>query len=192
MSASRAGGILTTAAFLSDLDLVRNDTRKHSVRSAATAGGAGLRAAAVRLLNDLLASELIWLMRYRRRYLLCSGKPEVGSACAGEEIAPADRLARRIVELGGEPDLDPHHLLSRSRARYAARGSVRAMIREDLLGERIVMESYAEVIRFLGDGDPSTREMLEENLFREARRAGELSDLLRELEGQESLIHAGC
>jgi bacterioferritin len=181
---------LTTAAFLSDLDLVRSDTRKHSVRSVTTAGGAGRRAAAVRLLNDLLASELIWLMRYRRRYPLCSGKPEVGGA--GEEIAPADRLARRIVELGGEPDLDPYHLLSRSRARYAARGSVRAMIREDLLGERIVMESYAEVIRFLGDGDPSTREMLEENLVRETTRAEQLSDLLRELEGQESLIHAGC
>jgi bacterioferritin len=185
MSASLAGGIVTTAAFLSDLDLVRSDTRKHSARSATTAGGAGRRAAAVRLLNDLLASELIWLMRYRRRYLLRGGKPEVASAHAGQEVAPADRLARRIVELGGEPDLDPHHLLSRSRARYAARGSVRAMIREDLLGERIVMETYAEVIRFLGDGDPSTREMLEENLFREATRAGQLSELLRQLEGHD-------
>lgn len=175
---------MTTAPFLSDLTRVRGRTRKHSAEGAAAAGGGERRDTVLRLLNDILASELIWLMRYRRRYFLWRGKPEISDEGASKELTPADRLARRIVELGGEPDLDPDHLLSRSRADYASRGSVADRIREDLQAERIVIESYAEVIGYLGAGDPSTREMLETNLSRESARAAQLSQILRDLEMQ--------
>ncbi len=123
-------------------------------------------------------------MRYRRRYLLSGGKSVIADGRAGEEPTPADRLARRIVELGGEPDLDPDQLLSRNPADYASRGSVDERIREDLRAERIVIESYTEVIRYLGAADPPTRAMLETNLKRERARAAHLSQILRDLDDQ--------
>lgn len=176
---------VTTAPFLRDLTKVRVRMRQHSAEGAAAAGEAARRDAVLRLLNDLLASELIWLMRYRRRYLLLRGKLGSREVRDHEEsTTPTDRLARRIVELGGRPDLDPDHLLSRSRADYAARGSVADMIREDLRAERIVIESYAEVIGYLGSTDPTTREILEENLSRERARAAELTQILLDLERQ--------
>ena len=172
---------MTTAPFLSDLTRVRGRTQRHLAEGAASAGGARDRNTVVRLLNDILASELMWLMRYRRRYLLSGGLPEISEGRVVAEPTPADRLVRRIVELGGEPDLDPDHLLSRCLADYAARGSVAEMIREDLRAERIVIASYVEVIGYVGDSDPSTREVLEANLDRESMRAAQLSQILREL-----------
>jgi bacterioferritin len=166
-----------TAAFLRDLTRVRARTRKHvHDRGSDAADGATV----VALLNDILASELIWLMRYRRRYLLWARQAE----SAGDEPTPADRVARRIVELGGRPDLDPDRLLSRTRSDYAARGSVGDRIREDLRAERIVIESYAEVIDYVGDSDASTREMLEENLRHERTRVAQLSEILRDVDAQ--------
>jgi bacterioferritin len=169
-----------TAPFLSDLTKVRARTREHAAAGAVDA--AQDPATVLRLLNDVLASELIWLMRYRRRYLLSGSQPEVAAGRASEGLSPADRLARRIVELGGRPDLDPDRLLSGNRSNYAARGSVDEMIREDLCAERIVIESYAEVIDYVGASDPSTRQVLEGNLGRERARAAQLSRLLRDLE----------
>jgi bacterioferritin len=171
-------------SFLSDLTRVRSRARRHS------AGGGDFDAATTRhdtvllLLNDILASELLWLMRYRRRYLLWGKEPTVAEGRRAGEARPttADRLAQRIVELGGYPDFDPDHLLSRNLSDFASRGSVRDMIREDLEAERIVIESYAEVIDYIGDADPSTREMLETNLSRERARAAQLSSILRDVE----------
>lgn len=181
---------MTTAPFLSDLAKIRGRTRRHSVEGAAAADAAARRATVVQLLNDILASELIWLMRYRRRYLLWGGLHEVSDERARAEPTPADRLVRRIVELGGEPDLDPADLLSRNRADYASHGSVGDRIREDLRAERIVIESYAEVIDFLGAADPPTRVMLEANLGSERARAAQLAEILRDVEA-ESLDRVG-
>lgn len=175
---------MTTASFLSDLTRARGRTREHAADGAGVAGGARHRGTVLQLLNDLLASELIWLMRYRRQYLLWGGKLEVAEECPESEPTPADRLARRIRELGGEPNLDPDHLLERSRAAYASRGSVADMIREDLRAERLVIESYTDVIRYLGHSDPPTREMLEASLVRERMRAAQLAKILRELATQ--------
>ena len=175
---------MTTASFLGDLTRVRSHTREHSAEGMAAIGSAAHRETVLTLLNDVLASELIWLMRYRRRYLLWGGKPEVSDERANGETTPADRLARRIVELGGEPDLDPDRLLSRTRADYASRGSVVDMIREDLRAERIMIESYAEVIGYLGTADPSTRAMLEANLGHERARAAQLAKILRDIQTQ--------
>jgi bacterioferritin len=173
---------VTTAPFLRDLTRVRSRARKHSAEGAAD--GAGRRDTIVHLLNDILAGELIWLMRYRRSYLLLGGRAEISEQHRSDAPTPADRLARRIVELGGEPDLDPDHLLSKSRADYASRGSVSDRIREDLRAEHIVIESYGEVIGYLGDADSTTREMLEANLSRENARVAQLSQILRDLEMQ--------
>ncbi len=173
---------MTTAPFLADLARVCRRTRVHSADAAGTPGGAARRDVVVQLLNDLLASELIWLLRYRRRFLMWGRKPELSGELGTEEQTPADRLAQRIVELGGEPDFDPDQLLSRSRADYASRGSVSELIREDLRAELIVIGSYAEVIGYLGEADPTTRKMLEVNLGRERARAAHLTQILRDLE----------
>lgn len=173
---------MATAPFLSDLVKVRDRTRRHLAEGSAAAGVPRSRSKVLRLLNDILASELMWLMRYRRRYLLSSGQPRIAEERERREPSPADGLVRRIVQLGGEPDLDPDHLLSRSLGDYASRGSVADMIREDLRAERIVIESYAEVIGYIGDSDPPTREVLETNLDRESTRAEQLSQLLRDLD----------
>ena len=170
---------MTSAPFLADLARVRGSTCQHLVEAAKAHGETARRDTLLRLLNDLLANELIWLMRYRRRSLL-SPPGEVPS----EECSPADALARRIVQLGGEPDLDPHHILSRSRADYASRGSVTQMLREDLRGERLVIASYAEVLRHVGTTDPTTQAVLEIALERERARETELSQILRDLDRQ--------
>jgi bacterioferritin len=156
---------------------IRIRTRTHSAT-----GGVDRRATVLQLLNDVLASELIWLMRYRRRHLLRGGKRGIPADLDLDDSTPADRIARRILELGGRPDLDPDHLLSRSRSDYASRGSLRDRVREDLRAEQIVIESYDMVIRYLGAADPPTRAMLEANLGRERARAAQLSAILRDLE----------
>jgi bacterioferritin len=181
---------MTTAPFLSDLARIRGRMRQHSVQGAAAAGSAARRDTVLQLLNDILASELIWLMRYRRRYLLWDGMREVSDERARTEPTPADPIVRRILELGGDPDLDPDHLLSRKRADYASHGSVGDRIREDLCAERIVIESYVEAIDFLGAADPATRAMLEVNLGSERARAAQLAEILRDVEA-ESLDRVG-
>lgn len=174
---------MTTAPFLRDLTRIHARTRRHSAEGTAAASGAEGLATLLRLLNDILESELLWLLRYRRRYLMQGGQRRVSSVePAREEPTPADRVATRIVELGGRPDLDPDDLLSRSRADYAARGSLGNRIREDLQAERIVIESYTEVIDYLGAADPRTRVMLEVNRGRERARAMHLSEILHDLE----------
>jgi bacterioferritin len=182
---------VTSAPFLNDLRRVRARTHAHSTEAGAARSGPRHRETVLQLLNDVLASELIWLMRYRRRYLMRAGEAVLSPERCGEEVTPADRLARRILELGGEPDLDPDKLLSRRSADYSSTGSVAERIREDLRAERIVIESYAEVIGFLGVTDPPTRAMLEENLSRERTRAAQLSQLLRELDAGRSRLSPG-
>jgi len=98
---------------------------------------------------------------------------------AGEEQAHADRIAQRIVQLGGEPDLDPESLLSRSHSEYVPGDSLDEMIREDLIAERIAIETYGEMIRFFGESDPTTRRLLEEILAKEEEHADDLAELLR-------------
>lgn len=175
---------MTTAAFLDDLTKLRVRTRKHSADGAAAVGGVARRTVLIQLLNDVLASELVWLMRYRRNLLHGRAKPNLPGAGASEEATPADRLARRIIELGGVPDLDPDHLLSKSRADYASCGPLADRIREDLQGERIVIGSYREVLDYLGATDPATKAVLADNLSRERERATQLAQILLELEGQ--------
>ena len=141
------------------------------------------RAAIVEVLNRALATELVCVLRYKRHAFTAKGlaaEPVVAefTAHAAEEARHADQLAARISELGGEPDFAPSSLVTRSHAEYDASTDLLEMIRADLLAERIAIEAYGEAIRFVGDGDPTTRRLLESILAMEEEHADDLRNLL--------------
>jgi bacterioferritin len=167
---------------------IRDRARQHIERGAVTANYGADRRAVLELLNAALATELVCVLRYRRHYFMASGFRGATAAAeflehAIEEQQHADQIAQRIVQLGGEPDLDPESLPSRSHSEYKAGDTLDEMIREDLVAERIAIESYGEMIRFIGDGDPTTRRMLEEILAKEEEHAEDMADLLRVVGG---------
>jgi bacterioferritin len=137
----------------------------------------------VRLLNDALATELVCVMRYKRHYFTANGvaSPAIAEEFlvhANEESAHSDRIAERIVQLGGEPDFNPKTLLDRSHADYDEALDLQAMVRANLVAERIAVETYRQMISLIGDKDPTTRRMLEEILADEEEHADELKDWL--------------
>jgi len=171
-------------AVLSDIPTLRKRARHHIEAGAVTTGYAADRAAVVKQLNAALATELVCVLRYKRHFFMAKGinsdpvKAEF-LAHAGEEMAHADRIAKRIVELGGEPDFSPDGLGERSHAEYVAGDTLHAMIKEDLVAERIAIESYREMIVYLGEHDPTTRCVLEEILASEEEHAEDLASLLQ-------------
>ncbi|HTD91079.1 MAG TPA: ferritin-like domain-containing protein, partial [Burkholderiales bacterium] len=146
-------------------------------------GYAADRGAVIKLLNEALATELVCVLRYKRHYFMAKGihsdpvKAEF-LAHAAEEMAHADLLAKRIVELGGAPNFSPDGLSARSHAEYVEGDTLNAMIREDLVAERIAIESYREMIAYLADHDPTTQKMLKEILAGEEEHADDLASLL--------------
>ena len=169
--------------FLSDLKTIRARARKHIEQGPVTPGYRGDLDVILRLLNEALATEIVCVLRYKRHYFMASGihaqsvAPEFLEH-ANEEQAHADMIAARIVQLGGEPNFSPEGLTSRSHAEYVEGGSLIEMIREDLVAERIAIDSYGEMIRYVGDDDSTTRRMLEEILAMEEKHAEDLSTLL--------------
>jgi bacterioferritin len=169
---------------LTDVTQIRDRARQHLEEGAVTAGYGADRGVVLALLNTALATELVCVLRYRRHYHVASGFRGATAAAeflehAVEEQQHADRIAQRIVQLGGKPDFDPDGLASRSHSEYVAGDSLDQMIRENLVAERIAIESYGEMIRYIGDGDPTTRRMLEEILAVEEGHADDMADLLR-------------
>ncbi|WP_295636415.1 ferritin-like domain-containing protein [uncultured Methylibium sp.] len=137
----------------------------------------------VRLLNGALATELVCVLRYKRHHFTAHGmsSPQVAEEFmvhANEEAAHADKLAQRIVQLGGEPDFSPDGLLERSHADYDTSLDLKAMVRANLVAERIAVEAYRQMIGLIGDTDPTTRRLLEDILRDEEEHADELKDLL--------------
>ncbi len=137
----------------------------------------------VKLLNDALATELVCVLRYKRHHFTAKGlsAPAVADEFmvhANEEAAHADRLAERIVQLGGSPDFAPGSLESRSHADYDASSELKAMVRANLVAERVAIEAYRQMIKLLGDKDPTTRRLLEDILADEEEHADEMLDLL--------------
>jgi bacterioferritin len=137
----------------------------------------------VKLLNDALATELVCILRYKRHYFTATGaaSPAIADEFlvhANEETAHADKIAERIVQLGGEPDFNPRTLLERSHAQYDESTELQAMVRANLVAERIAVETYRQMIVLIGDKDPTTRRMLEEILTDEEEHADELKDWL--------------
>lgn len=141
------------------------------------------RDAVVKLLNDSLATELVCVLRYKRHHFMATGlsSPKIAEEFlvhANEESAHADRIARRIVQLGGEPDFSPTTLQQRSHADYDESNELQAMVRSNLIAERIAVETYRQMIALIGEKDPTTRRMLEDILADEEEHADELSDWL--------------
>jgi bacterioferritin len=174
---------------LTDVATLRSQARNHIERGAVTAGyGADLQQV-LKMLNEALATELVCVLRYRRHHFMARGihGQSVGAEFlehSKEEQEHADLLAARIVQLGGEPDFSPDHLSQRSHAEYVAGDTLSQMIREDLVAERIAIDSYRDMIRFLGDKDPTTSTLLKKILAIEEEHADELADLLEGMPAQ--------
>lgn len=173
----------STRDFLSDVETLRARARRQ-IDDGAVTGDYGIDPAlAARVLNAALATEIVCMLRYRHHHFVARGLNSEPIAQeflihSNEELGHADRIAQRIVQLGGTPQLDPSGLLGRSHAEYLTPPALTVMIRENLVAERIAIESYREMIAFFGDRDPTTRSMLEAILAVEEEHADELSDLL--------------
>ena len=173
-----------SADFLSDVKTLRERARKQIEAGAVTPGYSLKPETAAKILNEALATELVCTLRYRLHSFTAKGINSEPIAAefmvhSNEELAHADLLAERIVQLGGDPEMNPSRLLGRSHAEYAVCNDLKEMIRENLIAERIAIESYREMILFFGAHDPTTRKMLEGILAMEETHADELADLLQ-------------
>jgi bacterioferritin len=171
-------------AFLTDVRELRRRARVHMERGAVTESYQADRKTVLALLNTALAMELVCVLRYRRHHFMASGihAQAVGAEFlthATEEQEHADRIAHRITQLGGEPDFNPEGLATRSHSEYVEGSRLEEMIREDLVAERVAIESDGEIIRYLGENDPMTRRMLEEILAVEEEHAEDLQALIQ-------------
>jgi len=171
---------------LTDINTLRQRARQHVEQGAVTEGYNADRETIIRLLNESLATELVCTLRYKRHYFMASGiKASVAAEefleHANQESEHADKLAERIVQLGGEPDFNPDNLSKNSHAQYVAGNSLKEMVLEDLVAERIAIDSYREIIQYIGDKDPTTRRIFEDILAQEEEHADDMSDLLQGL-----------
>jgi bacterioferritin len=172
--------------FLTDIKELRRRARSHMEEGAVTEAYRADRETVLRLLNEALATEIVCVLRYKRHYYMASGIHAQAVAeefleHAGEEQGHADLIAERITQLDGEPDLNPDGLLTRSHSEYIEGEGLVDMIKEDLVAERIAIDSYAEMIRYIGEDDPTTRRMLEGILATEEEHADDLRTLIRAL-----------
>ena len=172
--------------FLTDIKTLRERARQHIEQGAVTPGYNADRDTVVKLLNEALATEIVCTLRYKRHYFMASGINASSVAAeflehANEEQAHADQIAGRIVQLGGRPDFSPEGLATRSHAEYVEGDTLVEMIKEDLVAERIAIDSYREIINYLGDHDPTSRRMMEEILAMEEEHADDLVNLLQEM-----------
>lgn len=180
---SEAEGRAAPAGFLSDIATLRARARQH-IEEGAVTDDYGLKAeAAVKVLNAALATELVCTLRYRQHAFVAKGINSEPIAQeflvhSNEELAHADLIAKRIVQLGGTPELNPECLSGLSHAEYVTADSLEDMIRENLVAERIAIESYREMVRYFAENDPTTRAMLEGILAMEETHADELADWL--------------
>jgi bacterioferritin len=179
----RKKGKNTMKEFLTDVETLRKRARENMDKGSVTdAYGADLERVLF-VLNQALATELVCVLRYKRHFHTAQGLNAQPAAAqflehAGEEAEHADKIATRITQLGGEPDFNPDSLTGRSHSEYNSSLELETMIREDLVAERVAIASYAEIITWLGDGDPTTRRMLEEILAMEEEHAEDMLDLL--------------
>jgi bacterioferritin len=169
--------------FVSDVQELRRRAREHIEQGAVTSEYGADRETVIKMLNEALATEIVCVLRYKRHYFMAQGLQAKSIADeflehAIEEQLHADEICKRITQLNGEPNLSPEGLLSRSHSEYVEGKSLLDMLREDLIAERVAIESYTEMIRFLGDGDITTRRMLEGILAKEEEHAEDLQNLL--------------
>ena len=174
-------------SFLTDIKTLRKRAREHIEQGAVTEGYRGDRETVLKLLNEALATEIICVLRYRRHHFMAAGINADSVAAeflvhANEEQQHADQIAARIVQLQGEPNFSPEGLASRAHAEYVEGDNLIDMIREDLVAERIAIDSYREMIEYIGEKDTTTRRMLEGILAMEEEHADDLVGMLEDLE----------
>jgi bacterioferritin len=174
--------------FKSDLQAIRQRAREHMADGAVTSANKGDVEQIVRVLNDVLATEIVCVLRYKNHYYMATGMDSSGVADeflqhAAEEQSHADWVSARIVQLGGNPNLNPSGLATRAHAEYAEGDTLEQMLREDLVAERIAIESYSEIIRWLADDDPTTRQLMIDILKMEEEHADDIASLLGRLLG---------
>jgi bacterioferritin len=177
---------MASKPFLTDIKTLRKRARQHIEQGAVTLGYKGNRETVIKLLNEALATEIVCILRYKRHHFMAAGINAQSVAQeflqhANEEQMHADQIAQRIVQLGGEPNFSPEGLLTRSHAEYVEGETLIDMIKEDLVAERIAIDSYREMIAYLGNDDPTTRRMMEGILAMEEEHADDLVSLLEEL-----------
>lgn len=169
--------------FLSDIKAIRQRARENMENGAVTGGYAADRDTVINILNDALATEIVCVMRYKHHYYMAHGlNAEVVAQefleHAQQEQGHADQIAERITQLGGAPNFSPDSLLTRSHSEYVEGDTLKEMIQEDLVAERIAIDSYREIIQYLGDKDPTTRRMMEDILAVEEEHADDMAGLL--------------
>ena len=172
--------------FVTDIQTLRARARQHIEQGAVTQGYSADRATVIRLLNEALATEIICVLRYKRHYFMASGINAQSVAQeflqhATEEQMHADQIAQRSVQLGGAPNFSPEGLSTRSHSEYVEGASLLDMIKEDLVAERIAIDSYRDMIRYFGNDDPTTRRLMETILAMEEEHADDLVTLLENM-----------
>ncbi|MGF6568744.1 bacterioferritin [Paraburkholderia fungorum] len=177
----------TKDPFVMDLKKIREDARKHMSDGPVTPSYGADRETVLKLLNDSLATEIVCVLRYKRHHFMAKGINSEAVAAeflehANEEQGHADSIAERIVQLGGEPDFAPDSLVARSHSEYQEGENLTDMIKENLIAERIAIDTYREIIRYIGEKDVTTRRLFEEILAVEEEHADDMADLL---EGRE-------
>jgi bacterioferritin len=172
-----------SGAFFSDIETLRRRAREHIAEGAITPGYHADRDVVVKLLNEALATEIICVLRYKRHYFMAKGIHSEGvvgefAEHAADEQQHADQIAERITQLGGAPNFSPEGLATRSHAEYVEGDSLEDMIKEDLVAERIAIDSYREMVEYFGTKDITTRRLMEEILAKEEEHADDLANLL--------------
>ncbi len=181
---SPTGSTAADTPFLTDVTTLRAQARQHMDKGPVTAAYGADLSRVLEVLNTSLATELVCVLRYKAHYYGAKGLDAEPIAAeflehAGEEQVHADRLAERINQLGGTPDMNPDTLMSRSQTEYNTPEALREMITEDLVAERIVIAAYTEAIAWLGHHDPTTRRLFEEILAEEEEHADDMLTLLQ-------------
>jgi bacterioferritin len=172
--------------FLSDIQEIRRRARQHMEKGAVTTGYQADLQVVLRLLNEALATEIVCVLRYKRHQFMAHGLNATSVADefaehAAEEQTHADQIAQRITQLGGAPNFNPEGLLLRSHSEYVEGETLTEMIQEDLVAERVAIESYSEIIRYLGDNDPTSRRLMEDILAKEEEHAEDMRSLIEKL-----------
>jgi bacterioferritin len=174
------------AQFAADVKKIRERARQHIEAGAVTEGYKADREQVTKVLNDVLATEIVCVLRYKRHYYMAQGissdsVKEEFLQHANDEQQHADWVAERITQIGGEPNFNPEGLATRSHSEYKPGESLTDMIKEDLVAERIAIESYSEIVRWLGNDDPTSRVLVEQILKMEEEHANDMSDLLAKM-----------
>lgn len=174
---------MANSGFLSDIELLRKKAREHIEQGPITDAYGADRERVIDVLNEVLATEIVCVLRYKRHYFTAHGINAAPIAAeflqhANEEQAHADMVAERIVQLKGDPDLNPETLATRSHAQYDDSHELLEMVKEDLVAERVAIASYQEIVRWLGNDDPTTRRIIETILAQEEEHADDLVNMI--------------